>query len=56
LSTLLQWVSVHPDKDILEVSLRLRKTKFGKDSLRSIADHMDTSWSGRGFAGYESTL
>lgn len=39
----LQRVSTHPDKDVLELSPRIWKTKFGDDPLRSIADLVDTS-------------
>ena len=39
----LQRVSTHPDKDILELSPRIWKTKFGDDPLRSIVDLVNTS-------------
>ena len=39
----LQRVSTHPDKDILDLSPRIWKTKFGDDPLRSIVDLVDTS-------------
>ena len=31
-------ISVHPDKDILELTPRLWKEKFGHDPFRSIVD------------------
>ena len=36
----LQRVSVHPDKDILELTPRIWKDKFANDPLRSMVDFL----------------